>query len=342
MNEVKTICICGGGGQCHAIAPWLAKQGYRVNILTNRPELWSHKFRYFLPDKSQGETFLNVISSNPEDVIPEADVILLTVPGFMNAEELTRIKPFLKSNAFVGGVFSSNGFFFEAFTVLGDTFPLWGFQRVPFIGKIKEYGKEGNILAYKPAFQIAVENCNPAEKEEFRGWVERAFGSPTQLLMNYLAVTLSNSNPILHPSRIYTWLKDWNGELIESNPLFYEQWPIEASEAYIELDKDLHKIIKALPVNDDCLPTVLEYYEQHDAESLTEKIRSIESFRNIRMPVKECEGGFLPDFSSRYFIEDFEFGLKKYRELAHMYCVDVPFMDKVFQWGSKILEYNLQ
>lgn len=340
MLNIKTICICGGGGQCHAIAPWLANQGYSVNILTNHPQNWNSDFDYLLPDGTKRKVKIGIISSSPAETVIDADVVIVTVPGFVNKEELKRIKPYLKDNVFVGGVFSSNGFFFDALDVLGNKFSLWGFQRVPFIGKVKEYGKVGNIMAYKKAFHIAVENVEPEQKEMFRNWIECVFGQPTYLMSSYLEVALSNSNPLLHPARIYTWLLDWDGGIISKNPLFYEEWPDIASDAYIALDDDLHKIIEALPIKNDCLPRVLDYYEQSDAHNLSLKLRSIESFKGIRMPVKEVEGGFMPDFSSRYFIEDFNCGLKKYVELAQTLEVSVPMMERVYEWSKLFIPQN--
>lgn len=298
-------------------------------------------FIFNFPDGKSEVIQLGEISNDPKKVIPEADVVIVTVPGFSNEAELIKIKPYLKKNAFVGGVFSSNGFFIAAHKVLGSEYPLWGFQRVPFIGKVKEYGQEGNLLAYKTGFVIAVENCSASQKEEFRQWVETAFGQPTQLKSHYLEVTLSNSNPILHPARIYTWLKDWKGEAMKENPLFYEEWTDEASQAYIDLDADLHKVIQALPIDNDCLPYVLDYYEQTDAKSLSLKLRSIESFKNIRMPVMETPEGFLPDFTSRYFVEDFQYGLKLVHDLAKQYNVSTPTVDKIYLWGKSLIQNNI-
>ena len=338
-EDIRTICVCGGGGQCHAVAPWLTLKGYKVNILTNRPNEWDYRsFKLNTPEGLSYNVHLGEISNDPKDVIPDADVIILTVPGFANEKELERIKPYLKKDAFGGGIFSSNGFFLAALKVLGNNYPLWGFQRVPFIGKVKEYGKEGNLLGYKKEFVIAVENCSEIGGKEFCKWVENAFGQPTKLMSHYLEVTLSNSNPILHPARIYTWLKNWNGNILKNNPLFYEEWTDEASQVYIDLDVDLHNLIKALPINDDCLPSVLEYYNQGDAKTLSHKIQSIESFKNIRMPVNQVENGFLPDFSSRYFSEDFLIGLRLIYDLSKEYRVTVPTVDKVYLWGKQTIK----
>ena len=49
--------------------------------------------------------------------------------------------------------------------------------------------------------------------------------------------------------------------------------------------------------------------------------------------MKEVEGGWGPDFSSRYFVEDFPYGLRYIAQLAHDKKVACPLIDKVLEWG---------
>jgi hypothetical protein len=53
--------------------------------------------------------------------------------------------------------------------------------------------------------------------------------------------------------------------------------------------------------------------------------------------MKQTPNGWVPDFESRYFTEDFPFGLRFIYELAHLNNINTPNIDKVYQWGiSKI------
>jgi hypothetical protein len=114
---------------------------------------------------------------------------------------------------------------------------------------------------------------------------------------------------------------------------FYEDWTVEASRLLIQMDEEFFRLLKVLPVREDFLPTILDYYESHDAESLTEKISSIQGFKGIVSPMTHTDEGWVPDYTSRYFTEDFPHGLKYIWELAHEHGVYVPFIDKVYQWG---------
>ena len=82
---------------------------------------------------------------------------------------------------------------------------------------------------------------------------------------------------------------------------------------------------------------LIQKKEPTDVETLSRKLRSIKSFHGIRMPVKEVQGGWMPDFTSRYFLEDFNCGLARYRMLAVENNVDCPTLEKVYQWGTDLL-----
>ena len=127
--------------------------------------------------------------------------------------------------------------------------------------------------------------------------------------------------------------KDWNGEVYDHNILFYKEWTNEASQMLIDMDAEFMQLLDVLPVTKGAIPSLLEYYESHDEESLTRKITSIPAFRNITSPMKEVDGGWVPDFESRYFTEDFPYGLKFIVELAKDKNIDCPNLNMVFEWG---------
>ena len=333
---MKTVCICGGGSLGHVIAGYLsAKKGLRVNILTRSPERWSAELQINTPEGEVLKGRLHTVSDNPQEALLGAEIVLLCLPGYAIRGELEKIRPYVNRQTCVGSVFSSTGFFFEALELLDEDVPLWGFQRVPFIARTREYGKSANLLGYKAAHNIAVENCD--NKEEFRLLIERLFDRPTKLLNNHYEASFTNSNPILHPSRLYSLFADWNENVYYDHRfLFYEEWDDAASCHLISLDRELFAVLRNLPVSKDFLVPILEYYESSDAESLTRKIRSISGFKGIKTPMIESDNGWQPDLKSRYFQEDFTYGLRYIYETAHRIGVNVPIMDRIYSWGVNI------
>lgn len=330
---MRGICICGGGSLGHVVAGYLAAtKPVKVNVLTQRPERWSREIVVDTPDGKVLHGGLNVVSSDPAEALSGVDVVLLCLPGFAIRDELIKIRPYLNKDTYVGSVFSSTGFFFEAMKLLGEDITLWGFQRVPFIARTEEYGHSAHLLGYKSAHNIAVERCD--DKEGFRALIESLFDAPVTLLSNYYEASLTNSNPLLHTSRLYTMFGGENeGRVFPRMILFYEEWTVEAAQLLIDMDEEFFTILKYLPVSEGYLPRILDYYESHDAESLARKLSSIQGFKGISSPMRETTEGWVPDFASRYFTEDFPYGLRYIWELAHQLNIDVPYIDKVYNWG---------
>ena len=329
------ICICGGGNLGHVCAGFLANRGHHVSILTTKRERWSSEIEIVAPDGDFVGKMASV-SSEPGEVIPRAEMILICLPGFAIHDELVKIKPHLSKSCTVGTVVSSTGFFFEAFKVLPKDNTLFGFQRVPFISRTIEYGQKAELKGYKETLSVAIEQTD--DKEPIRQQLEQLFEKPVTLLDSYYEVSLSNSNPLLHPSRLYTMWKDWEpGIVYPRNPQFYAEWTLEASALLIQMDEEFQPLLKVLGLKPGCIPTVLDYYESTDAKSLTNKLHNIKAFQGINSPMKEVPGGFIPDFSSRYFTEDFPYGMRFIIETAQKQNVDIPTIKEVYRWGlSKI------
>jgi len=327
------ICICGGGNLGHVVLGVLAAQPQNhVSLLTNHPQRWADTVMVTDPNGKQYVGKIAQITNQAEAVIPHSDIVLLCLLGFAIREELEKIRPYLSATAAVGSIVSSTGFFFEAQRLLPKEQPLFGFQRVPFISRTTEYGRSAELKGYKPLLNLAIEQT--ANKEELRLTIEQLFQTPTQLLQSHYEASLTNSNPLLHPSRLYTLWKDWHeGIVYDKNPYFYADWTLEAAQLYIDMDAEFQTLLRTLPVRSEAIPDVLTYYESHDAASLAHKLRTIPAFQGILSPMKEVEGGFLPDFHSRYFTEDFPFGMRFIIELAQEKGVQIPKIKEVYEWG---------
>lgn len=313
----------------HVCAGVMASQGdVELNILSGHPDRWQKTITVTDLDGKQFIAKINRISSKPEEVVAGQDIVLLCLPGYLIEKTLRDIKPFVGTAA-VGTVVSSTGFFFFAHDILGKDAKLFGFQRVPFISRVAEYGKTANLLGYKSSLAAVLENLE--ERESFRRDLERLFITPVSLLDSFYEVALSNSNPILHTGRLYTMFHERENEVFDHNILFYKEWTDEASQLLIDMDSEFFKLLDVLDVH--TLPTLLDYYESTDAASLTKKIKSIPAFQTITSPMAEVEGGWKADFKSRYFTEDFPYGLRWIKELTDKHQIETPTIDKVYQWG---------
>lgn len=331
------IVICGGGGLGHTCAGILSNcPGVVVDMLTNHPEQWSREFIVNLPDGDRLTGKLDRISKDAAEVVPSADWVFMCLPAFLVEETVLRIKPCLRKDTIVGAVVGNTGFFVYCHKHLPAESKLFSLQRVPYVSRVVEYGKEANLLGFRDQLIMAVENV--ADREAFRAQVQDFFREETVLADSFYEVTLSNSNPILHTGRLYSMWKDWDGKPFDRCNLFYKEWTIEASRLEIEMDKEFFSLLKKLNVSTKHIDTLLEHYESTNAEEMTSKLRSIKSLSTILSPMKQKGNGWVPDFESRYFTEDFPYGLRTIYELAKENAIPCPNIEEVYLWGKEKIE----
>ncbi|MCR5819120.1 MAG: NAD/NADP octopine/nopaline dehydrogenase family protein [Prevotella sp.] len=332
------ICICGGGNLGHVIAGFVAAQcTHDVCVLTQHPENWSQDLTIEAPEGRTFSGHLNNLYRDAEPAVSDADIVLLCLPGYAIRPTLLKMKDNLRKDTAVGSVVSSTGFFFQAQELLPQKQVLFGFQRVPFISRIVEYGHHARLMGYKSSLNMAVENST--HPEHLRDILADMLKTPIELLKSHYEASLSNSNPLLHPARLYSLWKDWmKDELYFQIPLFYEEWTDEAAELYISMDNELQELLDVLPVRKGSIATVLDYYESTNATTLAAKLRSIEAFKGIKAPMKEVAGGYVPDFHSRYFTEDFPYGLAYIHCLTHKKGISSPTIDKIYEWGIHCIQ----
>ena len=326
------ICICGGGSLGHVCAGVLASQeNIKVNILTQHPSLWSKEIVINDINKKQYIGKINLVTDNPKEALMDCTIVFLCLPGFAIEETMHRIKPYLTEQSIIGSIVCSTGFFFAAHKILDKRTKLFGFQRTPYIARTVSYGHSANLLGYKPEVAIATENIS--NTEQFRILIENLWLTPTKLLNNYYEVSLTNSNPILHTGRLYTMWSEPKNYLSDHQILFYKEWTIEASQTIIDMDNEFMQLLQVLPIKDRAIPSLLDYYESTDANSLTQKISSIKAFQTILAPMIKTPNGWVPDFQSRYFTEDFPYGLRFIYQLTKEKNIQAPTIEKIYQWG---------
>ena len=178
------ITICGGGSLGHVCAGVLSSHpANEVNILTGHPQQWQHHVTVDDPKGRIIQGNIQTITSSAQETIPHSDIVLLCVPGPLIEPILNDLRPHLTERNKVGAIVSSTGFFFKAHRILPSCTQLFGFQRVPYISRIQEYGSSAHLLGYKKALSAATENI--AHPEEFCELLSELFLTPVTLLNNY-------------------------------------------------------------------------------------------------------------------------------------------------------------
>lgn len=216
--------------------------------------------------------------------------------------------------------------------------PLLGLYKVPFICRAEHYGHTVSILGSRNVNRVWL---SPAAREQDVCLLEDMFDTPLERLSSAWPFLLTNSNPLLHPSRLCRLFADYDeGRIYDRNFLFYEEWGVDSSELYMRADAELLSVCQRCPgmvIGKDIIP-VAEYYEAPTPEALTKKIRSITAFKGIVSPMRRCDAGWVPDFTSRYFTEDIPYGTALICDYARQLKVNTPVLDFFVQWNQDMLQ----
>lgn len=336
MSKKLSIAICGGGNLAHAQAAYLARKGHYVHILTRRPEAWRGSLTARFYDGDVREVSLGEITSEAS-VVAGCDVVILSLPRFAIRTVSEQILPYLSEHQLVVYAPGTPWLLDMERDIRWKDKKICALYKVPFISRTERYGREVSVLGSREVNRVWF---SMEALRAYQPLLESLFDTPLVELSSAWPFVLTNSNPLLHPSRLVVMFKDYgDGVYYDHNYLFYEEWTNESSELYIAADKELLNVCSVCPgmqVGKDIIP-VTEYYEAPNALALTRKINSISAFKGILSPMRQAVGGWVPDFSSRYFTEDVEWGTAPICHYARTLGIETPVLDYFVHWTRDML-----
>ncbi|CAH0514760.1 unnamed protein product [Peronospora belbahrii] len=361
---VGVVTICGGGNGAHVAAVYLAFKGVRVQVLTRQPQRWSQTLELSTTGSSwefKGilTGHLSLVSKHAKHVIPQSDVVIVAAPANAHPAILEHVAPYLKKGVKLGALFAQGGFDWASRKALGEeklaiVDLLFGLQNIPWICKSTKYGHKCRIIGPKQCLYVA---CYPVErKDEAATLMQTLFDIPCKTVANFLNLTLTPSNQIIHPARYYAIFRDWDGkktytleELEKRNGLtLYADFDEFSAEQLTMLDNELQQVKSALlhrfPALDlsDVLPMgdrVVKHYgkDVSDRSSLLQIFRTNLSYAGCSTPLMEVsKGQFHPAIHSRLFWEDIPYGLCILKNMAEMLGnFPTPRIDFMIRWHQQ-------
>ena len=219
-----------GGNSAHVLIPFLGASGHQVNLLTRRPEAWSKIVTCEMQRPSKKEQMmtygnvnhppaatevlqtvkgtLSTISSDPSDVIPQADILVLCMPVHQYRNALNVLAPYIdrkKENVFVGTVYGQAGFNWMVHEMERnyDLHNICTFAcgLIPWICRTVEYGKIGANYGTKMVNIAAVtprDKFNVLDEIFLKDIAERWHGKGAfHQACSFLSLTLSVDNQIV-------------------------------------------------------------------------------------------------------------------------------------------------
>ena len=330
------VAVIGGGNIGTQFACVCASKGYKVNVFSSKPELYDGLLEVVneFGDVTVGK--INKVSADIGEAVHGCQIIIITHPAFRLKEVANQLLPYINSDMKICVIPGTGGaeFAFRDCMKAGAT--LFGLQRVPAVARLEQYGKRVRCEGLRTElFLASIPNEQSKELADFMSFL---WDIPCNALPNYLSVTLTPSNPILHTTRLRTQFADYKeGIVYKRNPLFYGEWSDSSSKLLIACDNELQdmlRIMDKLDLHD--VRSLKVHYESDTVDAMTKKLCSIKSLHNLTSPMKQVDGGWIPDFQSRYFTADFPYGLAIIEELAEVLGYTAQNIKDTMDWYREV------
>ncbi|MCM1114047.1 MAG: NAD/NADP octopine/nopaline dehydrogenase family protein [Clostridium sp.] len=326
------ICVVGAGNIGLALTSVLSLQNKHEVVLYTKKSFDPAQLVFKDIEASTEYENLNFVTETSlETALKDADYIFCTYPAFLRKNFIDKAAAYIPAGSKIGFVPGYGGAEYMCNSLVDKGVTIFGLQRVPFVAR-QENQKIATILSRKeqlfaaaiPKNQTAIV-CRDLEK---------LIGIPTVALKEYMAVTLTPSNPLLHLTGLYNVFKDYkDGDYYDRQLMFYAEWNDETSELLLEYDKELQEICSRLtPLNLEEVVSLKDYYESPDAQAMTKKLKSIKAFEVVQVPLYKEDDKYYPDFNSRMFIEDFPYGIAIIKYFAILTNVETPAIDTILDF----------
>lgn len=331
------ITIVGGGNIGTQFAVHCAEKGHEVTVYTSQPELYDGYLNIVDDDGAIiHEGRIRLATSDPEQAFCNAELIMVTMPATMMKSIAELIYKHSDSSPIIGVVPGNGGSecAFKRCIERGNVF--FGIERVPAIARLVKKGRSVKSVGYRNELHVAA--LPKKDTARCADLIGSFFDKKTITIPNFLNLTMTPSNPILHTTRLRTIFKDWKENHVYSSvPLFYEEWDDESSELLIACDDEVQAICRGLPEFElQYVKSLREYYESPTVDAMTKKISSINAFKGLTTPTVNVGRGLIPDLHSRYFTADFSYGLTIIQQVAEFAGVQTPNINETMAWYKTI------
>lgn len=354
-----TVTIIGGGSSAHTIIPLLSKGNFKVQLITSKPADWSLTPKLEI-DSAEGESAsingrIDRISANYAELIPDSDIILLCMPvsEYNSALNKIALHANLTKPLMIGTVYGQGGFNWmvdHAFRRYDrSNLEYFAIGLLPWICRTKDYGKVGLNYGCKLRNVVAVSNRSKFDSlnRVLLRYLSEVWFNKGQFYLadNFISLTLSVDNQIIHPSRCFRLFEQYAGRWSEEDqiPFFYKDFDQRSADILKQLDDEYSRIRNAIKQvrNESNFDYMLDYLALERFSYGSSNVDIQESFVNsktlaaIKPPTVKSGNEFRLDTSHRFFTDDIEYGLCIAQWFAQKLGLATPVIDQIVAWARR-------
>ncbi|WVT78086.1 NAD/NADP octopine/nopaline dehydrogenase family protein (plasmid) [Sinorhizobium chiapasense] len=354
------VTICGAGRTGHLNAV-LFKQnpGIEVSVLTSSApvaERWARGNDLWQAE-TRDDRVLNArpdyVGTSPSEALANADIVVITQPAQARPALMRDIARHLPKdrNVYVGAIPGFCGFDWLAAKALAgqDNVVIWGMKDVPHIAFDLIAGKRVRMGGAKAELFVALHRRESAASgAALVAMLNRLYEAPVTLLKDYLEITLTPGNALMHPAVLYALIGP--GAPFENAPFneplcWWSDCPQAGAELLEACDAENQAIRRASEARlgidlSSVKPLQQELIEAYgdqiaDDRTMYTLLRTNRAYAGIRAPlVANPHGrGLVIDRESRAFHEDIAFGQALLVSMAGRLDVPVPAIAKTYRWA---------
>lgn len=335
-SHKEKITVIGGGNIGTQFACQCAAKGHEVTVFSSRPEAYDGTLEIVDEFGRVTTGRLRKVTDSLQEAASDSRILFVTYPAFRLRKLAEELLPYVTKDMTIVVLPGTGGAEFAFGDCVRAGATLCGLQRVPGVARLERYGKRVRCEGLRSQLYLAA--IPHARAQDLAAFMANLWDIPCAVLPNYLSVTLTPSNPILHTARLRTLFRDYHqGVRYPENPLFYGQWDDASSELLLACDGELQGLCRRLDRLDlSNVRSLRFHYESETVQEMTRKLCSIRSLHDLASPMKQVDGGWVPDFGSRYFTADFPYGLAIIEELGTMLSAKIPNICQTMDWYREV------
>lgn len=202
------ITIVGGGNIGTQFAVHCAEKKHEVTIYTSAPDIFRKHINIVDENgKTTHEGDIARATHDPEAAFRNADFIMVTMPSTMMKTAADVIYAHTDSRPIIGVVPGNGGSECAFRKCIERGNPFFGLERVPAIARLVKKGTTVRSTGYRDELHVA---AIPTSKvNACCELIQGIFDMPTKPIPNFLNLTMTPSNPILHTTRLRTLFQDY-------------------------------------------------------------------------------------------------------------------------------------
>ncbi|MDJ0629992.1 MAG: NAD/NADP octopine/nopaline dehydrogenase family protein [Rhodobacter sp.] len=328
------VTVIGGEGVAASICAMACLQGHTVRRLRFTGEGRRDAIHCQLPNGTTFRAKIEDVPGDAERALRGADVVFVCVRHDEVDAVLQRIAPYLSPSALIGGVPGFGSFGVLARRRLPNN-TVFGLQRIPFV--VREFAFDRDLRIGGIRRQTFVGAIPNDRSQVLAALTGKTLGVPTVAVSHYFNIELSPSNSFLNPVRIYSlFANPAADELPTSTTEFFADWDARSSLLLLEIDAELQNVCRKVPRDTSFVSPILFQYEASDPAVLTQRIRSLGALHGRPVPLCTTAAGVAPDTGTSYFREDFDFGLRGFREISRLVEVDCDLTNRILAWRDTL------